>query len=75
MTRSDFIHLVNRKEPREFVVDGIVYALTYDKDSSGKEYVVFGRTFQGERYEDAGELLNAVKIGNRYLKNMLEEFD
>lgn len=75
MTRNEFIHLVSSKEQREFVVDGVVYALTYDRDTSGKEYVVFGRTFQGERYTDVGELLNNAKIGNRYLRNMLEEFD
>lgn len=75
MTRNEFVHIVNSKEQREFVVDGVVYALTYDKDSSGKEYVVFGRTFQGERYTDVGELLNNAKIGNHYLRNMLEEFD
>lgn len=75
MTRTDFLDLVKTKTAREFVVDGVVYALTFDKDDAGHEYIVFGRTFQGTKYNDAGELLNAAKIGNHYFRNMLDEFD
>ena len=54
MTKDDLIFLIDTKKTLEFSYNGKNYNLTYDKDEKG-EYIVFGQTFQGEKYKSFGE--------------------
>ena len=72
MTMDDFHFMVAVKKPLEFTHQGKTYNLTYGKDEKGN-YIAFGRLYDiPEKYRDAGELLNSVKIENHFFREVLE---
>lgn len=74
MTKDDFIFLIETKTVHEFVYKGVVYNLTYDKDKDGKDLIIFGRLYEGQKYHSVGEFLNTAKIENHFFKDMLDIF-
>lgn len=74
MTKEQLFFLIATKKEQEFVYNGKTYNLTYDKDGDNRSVIVFGELYQGQRYSDAGELLNTAKIENHFFKDMLEIF-
>lgn len=75
MTKEDFIFRLQAKKEMEFLYQGKTYTLTYDTDSNGKEYIIFGRTFEGKKYDSYGSLMNEAKIDNHFFKDMLEDLN
>ena len=71
MTKDDLIFLIDTKKSLEFSYNGKNYNLTYDKDEKG-EYIVFGQTFQGEKYKSFGEFYNNAKVENHFFREMLD---
>lgn len=75
MTKDEFIFLIETRREYEFTYRGINYNLTYDKDDSGKSYIVFGQRYEGKRFESLGEFMNTAKVENHYFREMLSELD
>ena len=74
MTKEEFIFRLQAKKEMEFLYKGKTYSLTYDFEN-GKDYIVFGRTFEGKKYDSYGSLMNEAKIDNHFFKDMLEDLD
>lgn len=73
MTLDEFRYLVAVKKPLELAHGGRVYNLTYGTDDAG-DYLAFGRLHDTPaRYRSVGELLNAVKIDNHFLREVLAD--
>ncbi len=73
MTKDDIYFFVQAKKELEFKFNGKTYVLNYDKDDSGKEYIVFGQLYEGQRYESYGELMNKARVENHYFKEIIED--
>ncbi|MCR5762800.1 MAG: hypothetical protein K6G00_05380 [Treponema sp.] len=72
MTREEFQFIVDIKKEYEFALNGKRYNLTYGKDDAGKSYIALGRLYdRPERYKTFGELMNAAKIDNQYLREII----
>ena len=72
MTKDDIYFYTQAKKELEFKYNGTTYSLNYDKDDSGKEYIIFGPLYEGVRYESYGELMNKAKVENHYFKEFIE---
>ncbi len=72
MKKEDFQFMIDSKKEFEFVYNGIKYNLTYGKDSEGKEYINFGRLYEGKNYYSYKDLMNNAKIENHFFKDMIE---
>ncbi len=72
MTKEEFIYLIETKQNLEFSYNGKTYNLTYDKDESGNQILIFGQLYEGKKYDSIGELLNEAKIENHFFKDMLD---
>ncbi|MBQ9207882.1 MAG: hypothetical protein IJ158_14375 [Treponema sp.] len=72
MTKDDLIFFINTKKEFEFSYNGKNYNLTYDRDDSGNDLIVFGERFQGKKYNSFGEFMNEAKIENHYFREMLD---
>ncbi|MDE6705280.1 MAG: hypothetical protein K2J81_05175 [Treponemataceae bacterium] len=73
MTLDEFYYQVAVKKPLELMHGGKTYNLTYGTDGQG-EYLAFGRLHDTPvRYRSVGELLNAVKIENHFLREVLAD--
>lgn len=71
MTIDAFNYLVAVKKELEFAYNGKTYTLTYGKDDKG-DYLAFGRLYDTpQRFRSAVELLNAVKLENHFLREVL----
>ena len=46
--------------------------MTYDKKENGELVIVFGKLYEGKRYDSVGQLLNTAKIENHFFKDMLD---
>ena len=75
MKKEDFFFKLEARKEMEFEYKGKSYSLTYDKDDSGKEFIVFGRTFEGKKYDSYGKFMNEAKIENHFFKDMLEDLN
>jgi len=75
MTRDEFLFLIQTEKPYEFTFDGVKYNITYDKDGSGKTCIVFGRLYEGKKYDSYGELMNNAKVGNHFFREILPELE
>ena len=73
MTKEDFIFKVETKTGWSFVYKEKEYNLTYGVDNSGRDYILFGRTFEGEKYYSVKELFNKARIENHFFREMLED--
>lgn len=72
MTKEQFIFLIETQKPFEFTYNNIVYNMTYDKNEKGENVIIFGRLYEGKKYNSAGELLNNARIENHFFKDMLD---
>ena len=72
MTKDDLLFLIQTKKEFEFKYKGKTYNMTYDTDGSGKNIIVFGRLYEGVRYNSYGELMNNARIDNHFFKDMLD---
>lgn len=72
MTKEQFIFLIETQKPFEFTYNNIVYNMTYDKNEKGENVIIFGRLYEGKKYNNAGELLNNARIENHFFKDMLD---
>lgn len=73
MTLDDFRYLIAVKKPLEFAHNGKTYNMTYGTDKKG-DYIAFGRLYDTpSRFRSVGELLNAVKIDNHFLREVIAE--
>jgi len=73
MTKEDFIFKVETKTGWSFVYKDKEYNLTYGVDNAGRDYILFGRTFEGEKYYSVKELFNKARIENHFFREMLED--
>ena len=73
MTKDDIYFYVQAKKELEFKFNDKTYVLNYDKDDSGKEYIVFGQLYEGKRYESYGELMNKARVENHYFTEIIED--
>ena len=73
MTKDDIYFYVQAKKELEFKYRGITYCLNYDKDDTGKEYIVFGPIYEGKRYDSYGEFMNKARVENHYFKEFIED--
>ena len=71
MTKDDLIFYIQTKKEFEFKYNGKIYNMTYD-DTAGKSFIIFGRLYEGVRYNSYGELMNNARIENHFLKDMLD---
>lgn len=72
MKKEDFIFNIETRKEMEFTYNGKSYSITYDSDDSGKTFIIFGRTFEGKKYDSLGTLMNEAKIENHFFKDMLD---
>lgn len=72
MTKEQFIFLIETQKPFEFTYNNVVYNMTYDKNEKGENVIIFGRLYEGKKYNSAGELLNNARIENHFFKDMLD---
>lgn len=75
MTKDDFYFKIQVKQTMEFKFNNIVYAINFDKTSEGKEFILFGRLYEEEKFDSYGDLMNNAKVENHYLKDMLDILD
>lgn len=75
MTKDDLFFYLQTKKNLEFTFKDKVYSLLCDKDSDGKDIIVFGRLYEGKKYSSFGELINQAKIDNYYFKDLLEDIN
>ena len=75
MTRDEFLFLLQTEKPYEFEFCGKKYNITYDRDSSGKTWIVFGRLYEGKRYASYGELMNNAKVENHFFREILPDLE
>ena len=73
MTKEDVIFKIETKSEWSFTWKGLEYSLTYGVDNSGCDYILFGRTFEGEKYYSVKELFNKARIENHFFREMLED--
>lgn len=73
MTKDDIYFYVQAKKELEFKYRGTTYCLNYDKDDTGKEWIVFGPLYEGKRYDSYGELMNKARVENHYFKEFIED--
>lgn len=73
MTKDEIYFYIQSKKEFEFVFKGKTYVLNYDKDDSGKEYIVFGQLYEGKRFESYGDLMNHAKVENHFFRELLED--
>ncbi|MCR4939936.1 MAG: hypothetical protein K5930_07510 [Treponemataceae bacterium] len=73
MTLDQLRFLIETEKPFEFTFNGVKYNLTYDKDSSHKKYIVFGRLYEGKRYNSFGEFINHAKVDNYFFRELLAD--
>ena len=71
MTKDELIFLINTQKSFEFSYNGKNYNLTYDKEGN-QQYIIFGQTFQGERFKSFGEFYNNAKVENHFFREMLD---
>ena len=74
MTKDDFLFLVETETIHDFVYKGKTYTITYDKNSDGRKWIVFGDIADKQKYDSVGEFLNKAKIENHFFKDMLDIF-
>jgi len=72
MTKEELVFRVEAKREFEFTYKGKNYNFTYGVDNNGKDYICFGRTYEGVKYYSLKELLNDAKIDNHYFREMLD---
>lgn len=72
MTKDHFLYLIEIQKPLEFSYNGKIYNMTYDKKENGELVIVFGKLYEGKRYDSVGQLLNTAKIENHFFKDMLD---
>lgn len=75
MTKDDLYFYIQTKKTLEFKFNNKTYSLFYDKDSAGKEIIVFGQIFEGKPFDSFGELMNKAKIENYFFKDLLEDIN
>ncbi len=68
-----YLFLYTVQKEFEFVFKGKTYVLNYDKDDSGKEFIVFGQLYEGKRFESYGDLMNHAKVENHFFRELLED--
>lgn len=73
MTKEEFLFKIQTKTEFEFKYKGLDYNLTYGIEDGGKEYILFGRTYEGKKYYSAKELLVNARIENHFFREMLED--
>lgn len=72
MTIEKFRFIIDTHQNFEFNFKGKDYNLTYDKDDSGKDFIVFGERYLGKKYESYGELMNKAQVENHFFREVLE---
>lgn len=75
MTKDDLYFYIQTKKTLEFSFKGKTYTLIPDIDEKGKEIIVFGRIYEGEKYNSFGELMNKAKVENYFFKDLLEDIN
>ncbi|MCQ2589137.1 MAG: hypothetical protein MJ179_01815 [Treponema sp.] len=75
MTKDDFYFKIQVKQTMEFTYKNILYNISYDKTSDGKEIILFGRLYEQTKYYSYGELMNNAKVENHFFKDMLDILD
>lgn len=75
MRKEDFFFNIQIQKPMNFTYRGISYTVKCDKDEKGNQIILFGRTFQEEKYESYGEFMNTAKVENSFFKDLLEDLD
>lgn len=75
MTKDQLIFLIQTKKEFEFSFNNKNYNLTYDKDDSGKEWIVFGERYEGKKFDSFGELMNKAKVENHFFRELLPELN
>lgn len=73
MTKDDIYFYVQAKKNLEFTFKNKTYLLTYDKDSNGKDVIIFGQLYDGIKYYSFGELMNNAKVENYYFKEFISD--
>ena len=73
MTKDDIYFYVQAKKNLEFTFKNKTYLLTYDKDSNGKDIIIFGQLYEGEKYHSFGELMNNAKVENYFFKEFISD--
>ena len=73
MTKDDLYFYIQSKKELEFTFKGKTYTLNYDKDLSGKDFIIFGQIYEGKKYDSFGELMNNAKVENHYFRELLED--
>ncbi|MBQ5999583.1 MAG: hypothetical protein IJL70_08965 [Treponema sp.] len=70
MKIEDFRFLVDCKKNYEFKFRGLVYNLTYGKDSDG-EYIAFGRLYEQKKFYSWGDFMNEARIDNSFFREII----
>ena len=73
MTKDDIYFYTQAKKELEFTYRGNTYILNYDKDSNGKEYIIFGPLYETKRYESFGDLMNNARVESHYFKEFIKD--
>lgn len=72
MTKDDLFFYTEAKKEIEFVYKDRTFSITYGTDVNGKDYILFGRLYEGERYSSFKDLYARAKIDNSYFREMLD---
>lgn len=75
MKEEDFFFNIQIQKPMHFLYKDEEYCIKCDKDSNGNQIILFGRTFQEQKYSSYGEFMNTAKVENTFFKHMLEDLD
>ena len=74
MTKEELKNAVELKQELDFKFNGNKYCITYGREPNGKPYIAFGQQYdQPVRYAALQELLLHAKIGNHFLREILDQ--
>lgn len=75
MTKDELLFKIQTKESIEFSFKGKRYNLFYDKTTDGKDLIIFGELYMGEKFNSFGDFFNRARIDNYFLKEILDEIN
>lgn len=73
MTKDELYFKIQAEIIMNFKFQGNTYRISYDKDSKGVVWIVFGTDWDSKRYSSYGEFINDATIDNYFFRELLED--
>lgn len=72
MTKEELFFLLESRREFEFKYRGTTYSIMIEKDSSGGDFIKFGKLYFEEKYDNFSDLYARAEIENSYLREIIE---